>query len=193
MAAREAITRLLVAHREGDRQAFEQLVPLVYDDLRRIARRQIGRGGAAPTLNSTAIVHEAYFRLVDETGVPWQNRGHFFAIAARSMRRIIIDYARERHARKRGGGKVHVELEPDALAIDEHAESLLAIDRALTSMSAFSDRLARVVECRLFGGLSEAETAQALEVSVRTVQRDWRRGRAWLQRELPRPGGESRG
>lgn len=96
MAEREEITRLLIAHHQGDGEAFEQLVPLVYDDLRRLARRQIRRGGAARTLNATAIVHEAYLRLVDETSVPWQNRGHFFAIAARSMRRIIVDYARQR-------------------------------------------------------------------------------------------------
>ncbi len=185
MAERDEITRLLIAHHEGDREAFEQLVPLVYDDLRRIARRQIRRGGAAPTLNATAIVHEAYLQLVDEAGVPWQNRGHFFAIAARSMRRIIVDYARERQAQKRGGGQVHVELAPDAVAIDEQAETLLAIDQALTSIATFSKRLARVVECRLFGGLSEAETAQALDVSLRTVQRDWHRGRAWLHREMP--------
>ncbi len=186
MAEREEITRLLIAHHQGDREAFERLVPLVYDDLRRIARRQIGRSGAAATLNATAIVHEAYFRLVDADGVPWQNRGHFFAVAARSMRRIIVDYARERQAQKRGGGEIHVELKPNAVAIEEQAETLLAIDRALTSIAAFSERLARVVECRLFGGLSEAETAQALDVSVRTVQREWHRGRAWLQREMPR-------
>ncbi len=123
---------------------------------------------------------------MDESGVEWQSRGHFFAIAARSMRRIIVDYARKRQTQKRGGGQAHVELEPDAVAIGEQAETLLALDAALTSITAFSERLARVVECRLFGGLSEAETAQALDVSVRTVQRDWHRCRAWLQREMPR-------
>ena len=186
MAEREQITRLLIAHHEGDEEAFQRLVPLVYDDLRLIARRQIAKNGAAYTLNATALVHEAYFRLVDETNVPWQNRGHFFAIAARSMRRIIVDYARERKAKKRGGDKHHVELTPNAVAIEEQAETLLALDRALTKISDFSERLAQVVECRLFGGLTEEETAQALEVSVRTVQRDWLRARAWLQKEMPR-------
>ncbi len=187
MAEREQITHLLVAHHEGDEDAFKRLVPLVYNDLRQIARRQIFRSGAAYTLNATALVHEAYFRLVDETNVPWQNRGHFFAIAARSMRRIIVDYARERKAQKRGGDKQHVELTPNSVAIEEQAETLLALDRALTKITAFSERLAKVIECRLFGGLTEEETAQALEVSVRTVQRDWRRARAWLQKEMPRP------
>jgi RNA polymerase sigma factor (TIGR02999 family) len=161
-------------------------VPLVYQDLRVIARRQIARSGAAQTLNATALVHEAYFRLVDETKVPWQNRGHFFAIAARSMRRIIIDYARERQAQKRGGDAVHLELKPDAVAVEAQAETLLALDAALTRIAQFSERLAQVVECRLFGGLSDEETAQALDTSVRTVQREWSRAKAWLQREMPR-------
>lgn len=188
MDDREQITRLLIAHHQGDAGAFERLVPLVYQDLRRIAQRQIGKRGASPTLNPTALVHEAYFQLVDETRVPWQNRGHFFAIAARSMRRIIVDYARERGAQKRGGDQIRVELEPDLAGVEAQAETLLALDAALTAIAAFSDRLAQVVECRLFGGLSEEETAQALGVSVRTVQRDWARGRAWLQKEMPRPG-----
>jgi len=186
MDPHEEITRLLIAHHEGDEDAFQRLVPLVYDDLRVIARRQISKSGAARTLNATALVHEAYFRLVDETNVPWQNRGHFFAIAARSMRRIIVDYARERQAKKRGGGQIHLELKPEAVAIEEQADTLLALDAALTRIATFSERLARVVECRLFGGLTEEETAQALETSVRTVQRDWQRARAWLQKEMPK-------
>lgn len=185
-APRDEITRLLLAHHEGDAEAFRQLTSLVYDDPRRIAMRQIARGGAGETLNATALVHEAYLRLVDETRVEWQDRAHFFAIAARSMRRIIVDHARERRAQKRGGGQVHLELDPERIAVVEQAETLLALDAALAAMSAINERLAQVAECRLFGGLSEEETAQALSVSLRTVQRDWQRARAWLQREMPR-------
>lgn len=188
-ASREAITQLLLAHHAGDRDAFARLVPLVYDDLRRIARQQLHRfGGAAQTLNATALVHEAYFRLVDERRVDWQDRGHFFAIAARSMRRIIVDYARERGAQKRGGGLAHVELKTEELAVAEQAESIVALDQALSALGAFSERLAQVVECRVFGGLSEEETAAALGVPLRTAQREWQRARAWLAREMGPPG-----
>lgn len=183
---RDEITRLLLAHHEGDEEAFHQLTSLVYEDLRRIALRQIARGGAGATLSATVLVHEAYLRLIDETRVEWQDRSHFFAIAARSMRRIIIDHARERGAQKRGGGQAHVELDPERIVVVEQAETLLAIDAALAAMSDIDERLARVAECRLFGGLSEEETARALDVSLRTVQRDWQRARAWLQRDLPR-------
>lgn len=183
---RDEITRLLLAHHEGDEEAFHQLTSLVYDDLRRIALRQIARGGAGETLNATALVHEAYMRLIDETQVEWQGRAHFFAIAARSMRRIIIDHVRERRAQKRGGGQPHLELDPEQIAVVEQADTLLALDAALAAMSQIDERLAHVAECRLFGGLSEEETARALGVSLRTVQRDWQRARAWLQREMPR-------
>ena len=181
---REEITQLLIAHHAGDQGAFDRLLPLVYDDLRRIARRQLRRSGGAQTLNATALVHEAYFRLVDERRVDWQDRGHFFAIAARSMRRILVDYARERGAQKRGGGQAHVELRPDDIAVEEQAESLIALDQALATLGSFSERLARVVECRVFGGLSEEETAGALGISLRTSQREWQRARAWLAREM---------
>jgi RNA polymerase sigma factor (TIGR02999 family) len=185
----QEITRLLLAHQEGDEEAFHRLTSLIYDDLRRIALRQLARGGAGRaglTLNATALVHEAYLRLVDETGVEWQGRAHFFAIAARSMRRIIVDHARQRQARKRGGGQVRLDLDPERIAVEEQAETLLALDAALDSMREIDERLARVAECRLFGGMSEAETAEALAVSLRTVQRDWQRARAWLQRDMPR-------
>ena len=183
---RDEITHLLLAHHQGDEEAFHQLTSLIYEDLRRIALRQIARGGAGATLSATVLVHEAYLRLVDETRVEWQDRSHFFAIAARSMRRIIIDHARERGAQKRGGGQARVELDPERIAVEEQAETLLAIDAALAAMSDIDERLARVAECRLFGGLSDEETARALGVSLRTVQRDWQRARAWLQRDMPR-------
>lgn len=178
------ITRLLRAHHEGDREAFDELVPLVYDRLRRIARGQRARGGRGQTLDTTALVHEAYFRLVDETGVAWQDRSHFFAVCARAMRRILVDYARERTARKRGSGNPDLTLEPERLGVERQAEQVLAVDRALQSLASFNERLARLVECRYFAGLTEEETAEALGVSLRTVQRDWTRARAWLLKEL---------
>jgi RNA polymerase sigma-70 factor (ECF subfamily) len=192
---REAITGLLQAHHQGDSAAFERLVPLVYEDLRKIARRQLSRSASSPTLNATALVHEAWFQLVDETRVDWQSRGHFFAIAARAMRRIVVDHARERSAQKRGGGQGFVDLDPDSIAVEQQAENLLALDQALTTIASFSERLARVAECRLFGGLSEEETAAALEISLRTAQREWQRARAWLQKEMApaAPAGGSAG
>ncbi len=178
------ITRLLRAHHQGDRAAFDRLVPLVYDRMRRIARGQLQRAGRGQTLDTTSLVHETYLQLVAETGVGWQDRSHFFAICARAMRRILVDYARERTAQKRGGGKPDLRLEPERLSVEQQAEQVLAVDRALEGLAAFNERLARVVECRYFAGLSEDETAQALAVSLRTVQRDWMRARAWLRKEL---------
>ncbi len=178
------ITNLLIAHRDGDRQAFEDLVPLVYEDLRRIARRQLGRHRAQGTLNTTALVHEAYLKLVDQTRVEVNDRNHFFAIAARAMRQIIIDYARKRNAQKRGGGVRPISLDKVQIAVTEQAEMLLTIDSALERLSALNERLTRVFECRYFAGLSEQETADALAMSLRTVQRDWMKGKAWLRREL---------
>ncbi|HVS63891.1 MAG TPA: sigma-70 family RNA polymerase sigma factor [Thermoanaerobaculia bacterium] len=180
------ITRLLQAHHGGDRAAFDQLVPLVYDRLRRIARGQLGRRGRGRghTLDTTSLVHEAYMELVDETGVAWKDRSHFFAIGARAMRRILVDYARERTAQKRGGGKPDLTLEPELHGVEQQAEQVLAVDRALESLAGFNERLARLVECRYFAGMTEEETAEALDISLRTVQRDWTRARAWLQKEL---------
>lgn len=178
------ITSLLIAHRDGDAQAFEDLVPLVYDDLRRIARRQLARNRVRGTLNTTALVHEAYLKLVDQTRVEVNDRNHFFAISARAMRQIIIDYARKRFAQKRGGGIRPVSLDKVQIAVTEQAEMLLAIDTALAKLSALNERLTRVFECRYFAGLSEQETADALSMSLRTVQRDWMKGKAWLRREL---------
>lgn len=178
------ITRLLQAHHEGDRAAFDALVPLVYERLRRIARGQIRRGGGGRTLDTSALVHEAYVQLVEETGVEWQNRSHFYAICARAMRRILVDYSRRRRARKRGGGVPDLALDPETLSVEEQAELVLAVDRALDGLAAFDERLGRVVECKFFAGMTEEETALALDLSVRTVQRDWQRSRAWLRKEL---------
>ena len=178
------ITRLLIAHRDGDRKAFEELVPLVYDDLRRIARRQLARHRSQGTLNTTALVHEAYLKLVDQSRVEINDRGHFFAIAARAMRQIIIDYARKRSAVKRGSGQTPISLDKVQIAVHEQAEVLLTIDDALHRLSTLNERLTRVFECRFFAGLTEKETAEALDLSLRTVQRDWMKGKAWLRREL---------
>jgi RNA polymerase sigma factor (TIGR02999 family) len=175
------ITQLLKRHGAGERAAFDALVPIVYSRLRDIARRQRRRDGAmSDTLSTTALLQEAYLQLVEETGVEWQNRAHFFAISARAMRRILVDAARERSRLKRGGGEVKLELTPDLAAIDDSAEDVLAVNLALDRLREFNDRMAQVVECRYFGGLSEEETAAALDTSLRTVQRDWLRARAWL-------------
>jgi RNA polymerase sigma factor (TIGR02999 family) len=178
------ITALLAAHREGDPEAFDRLVPLVYDDLRRIASRQLRRLRGAATLDTTALVHEAYLRLVDQPVLDVDDRNHFFGIAARAMRQIVIDHARKRGAQKRGGGRSPVSLDRVQIAIHEQAEVLLALDEALERLGLLNERLTRVFECRYFAGLSEQETADALAVSLRTVQRDWVKGRAWLRREL---------
>jgi len=178
------ITQLLRRHRAGDRGAFDHLVGLVYQHLRQTARRQVARGWASRTLDTTALVHEAYLQLAGETSVDWQDRRHFFAIAARAMRRILVDHARYRGARKRGGGLRPVDLDRLAASADDQLELVLIVDEALTGLEAFNDRLARVVECRYFAGLTEEETAAALDSSLRTVQRDWTRARAWLLEAL---------
>jgi RNA polymerase sigma factor (TIGR02999 family) len=179
------ITRLLRQHLAGEAEAFDRLVPLVYERLREIARRQLRRQSSAQTLDTTALVHEAYLQLVDETGVSWQDRSHFYAITARAMRRIVVDHVRQRVALKRGGGQAALEIDEDVVggAVGE-AELVIAVDRALDSLSAFNDRLSRLVECRFFAGMTEEETAEALGISLRTVQRDWIRAQAWLRREL---------
>lgn len=182
------ITRLLQRHREGDREAFDRVMPLVYQQLRIIARRQLARGGPRGLmLDTTSLVQEAYLQLVEENGVDWQNRGHFFAICARAMRRIMVDDARRRLAAKRGGGAVEVTLKPDMVVDANEPERLLAIDDALSKLAAFNPRLAQLVECRYFAGMTEEETAEAMQSSLRTVQRDWMRARAWLLKALDSP------
>jgi RNA polymerase sigma factor (TIGR02999 family) len=168
----------------GDRDAFDRLVSLVYEHLRQVARAQLARGWPGNTIGTTALVHEAYVQLVKETGVTWQDRGHFFAISARAMRRILVDHVRHRRARKREGGRARVSLDDAHLTVDAQTETIAAVDQALTTLEALGGRLVRVVECRYFAGMTEAETAAALGISVRTVQRDWLRARAWLLKEL---------
>jgi RNA polymerase sigma factor (TIGR02999 family) len=177
------VTALLAAYRAGDGHAWERAFEIVYDDLRRVARAQL-RGGSSPTLDTTSLVNEAYLRLVGgHEGSPG-NRPHFMALAARAMRHIIIDYARERHALKRGGGARHVDLEAIEVAADDQAEQLLALNAALAALGDVDARLVQVVECRFFTGMTEEETAATLDTSLSTVQRDWKRAKAWLREEI---------
>lgn len=178
------IGTLLIRSRDGDRHAFDALYARLYADLHDAAHGQLRRYGRGGTLDTTSLVHEAYLRMLDEKSAPWSCRAHFLAIAARAMRRAIVDYVRERTAQKRGGGRPHVTLSSQELGAADDPGTLIAIDDALTGLAEFNERLTHVAECRLFGGLTEGETAEALGVSLRTAQRDWQRARAWLQREL---------
>lgn len=180
------VTALLMAWREGDEKALARLTPLVYDELHRLAGAYMRREHAGHTLQTTALVNEAYLRLVDSSRVQWQNRAHFFAIAAQLMRRILIDFARKRAYEKRGGAWQRITF-ADGLGLAADIDfDLLAIDEALERLARLDARKARVIELRFFGGLSLEETAEALRVSTDTVGRDWRAAKAWLKRELQR-------
>jgi RNA polymerase sigma-70 factor, ECF subfamily len=179
------VTRLLLAWNQGDQSAIERLMPLVYDELRRLAERHFRRERVGHTLQPTAVVHEAYFRLVDQTRVTWKNRGHFFAVASQAMRRILVDYARARAADKRGGGEKRVTLASAEAPPEPSGEvDLLALDEALTRLKVLDGAQAQIVELRFFGGLSIEETAEALETSASSVKREFRSAKAWLYREL---------
>ena len=182
--SKEEVTQLLIAYGQGDSQALDQLLPVVYSELHRIAMRQMRHERADHTLNATALVHEAYLKLTDQNQISWQNRAHFFAIASRVMRQVLISYARKHNAEKRGGGTPDTLLEGKEIALNERADELIALDEALTRLSTFDERLAQVVEYRFFGGLTIEETATVLEVSSMTVKRDWNKAKAWLFREL---------
>lgn len=178
------ITGLLRAWRGGESDAFERLLPLVYDDLLRLAHARLVREAPGHTLDTSALVHESYLTLVDQSGVEWVDRYHFLAVAAQAMRRVLVDYARRHRAEKRGSGVRHQSLDDAMQVADERADTLLALDDALRGLAEVDERLARVVECRFFGGLTEEETAQVLSVNVRTVRRDWTKAKGWLHREL---------
>lgn len=188
----EDITGLLRAWRNGDGEALNALTPLVYERLRQLARGYARREPDRGSLQPTAIVHEAYLRLVEATEVDWQDRAHFFAVAARVMRRVLIDAARARRASKRGGDVAHVDhsnpfdFDTVPAATSDPAAALCQLDDALTSLAKLDVRRAQVIELRFFGGLTVEETAQALDVSPQTVMRDWSLARAWLARELGR-------
>lgn len=184
MDSQNDITGLLMAWRAGDSAAVERLFPLVYEELRRIAHRQLGRERPDHTLGTTALVHEAYLRLVDQTRAQLTDRAHFFAIAARVMRRILVDYARQHQALKRGGAVTHISLSEAPVTAAERAETLVALDEALTRLAEVDERLPQVIECRFFGGLTEEETAEALGITARTVRRDWIKAKGWLARAL---------
>jgi len=180
----QRLTELLVAWSDGDQKALDELFPLVYDELRQVARRQMRRERPGHTLRTTALVNDAYLRLVDQREVRWQNRAHFFAIAAQMMRRILVDHARAKRYEKRGGGAAHVPLEEAAVLVHGKEAEIVALDEALTTLAGIDPRRARVVELRYFGGLSNEEIAEVLKVSPNTVTRDWNMARAWLYREL---------
>ena len=188
-ASSPTVTQLLVAWSGGDRAAIEPLMALVYDELKRLARWHLGpeRGH---TLQPTALVHEAYIKLVDQRSVDWQNRAHFFAIAARLMRRIVLQSARRRRAAKRGGGAVEIDIEDDAIPAAEPGLDVIVLDEALTRLAAMDSRQAQVVELRYFGGLNIDETAVVLGVSAGTVKREWRSAKAWLLKEVTRSARE---
>jgi len=178
------VTHWLQAWREGDQGALERLTSLVYQELRRLAHRYMARQRPGHTLQTTALVHEVYLRLVDVQGVAWQDRAHFFAVCAQMMRRILIDFARSRQYLKRGGGAVQVSFE-EALAVPHKPPAdLVALDDALSTLAGIDPRKAQVVELRFFGGLSVEETAEVLKVSPQTVMRDWNAAKVWLLREL---------
>lgn len=178
------VTVLLHRMHAGDSAALGRLLPLVYDELRAAARRALAREQPGHTLHPSDLVHEAYFKLVGAGGTDWQDRAHFHAVAARTMRQVLVEHARRRLAGKRGGGAVHVTLGDVESARPAGDEELVALDDALERLDAVQPRLRTLVEHRYFGGLSERETAEVLGVSERTVQRDWARARAWLHKEL---------
>ena len=178
--ADDAVSEALLAYRQGSPGAFDRLVALVYEDLRRIARRQLVRLRPGHTINSTGLVHEAYLKMVDQSRVSWQDRSHFFAVAARAMRQILVDHARRRGRLKRGGDAQPTALEDVMTPVAADAERILLIHDALDRLTAVDTRLTQVVECRFFAGYSEDETAEVLGVSSRTVRRDSIRARAWL-------------
>jgi RNA polymerase sigma factor (TIGR02999 family) len=178
------VTHLLLAWSEGDADAQQQLIPLVYEELRRLAKRYMARERPDHTLQATALVNEAYLRLVDVRQVCWQNRAHFFAVSAQLMRQILVDLARSRHYQKRGGKAQPVSLEDALLVSRERDSALVALDDALKALATFDPRKSQVVELRYFGGLSIEESAEALKVSPDTVMRDWKLAKVWLLREI---------
>lgn len=180
------ITKLLLDWRDGDGGALDRLMPLVYEELRRMANHYLRNERKGHTLQTAALVNEVYLRLIDHENIAWQNRAHFFGVAAQAMRRILVDHARARNYQKRGGGAQQVSLDQAASLAGDRAAELIALDEALQELAKMDERKARVVELRYFGGLSMEETAEALGVSVPTVTRDWNTAKAWLMRELSR-------
>ncbi len=182
------LTQLLARVREGEEGALEELMPQVYQELRSIARRQLIGQKKDRTLNTTALVHEAFLKLAAAQSPDWNDRCHFYAVAATAMRQIVVDHARRHASQKRGGSWQRVDLEIETLQVEQQADLLLDLDRALSKLTELNQRLTRVVECRFFAGMSEIETAAALGITDRTVRRDWIKARAYLHRELGATG-----
>ena len=178
------VTQLLLDAQRGDTSAFDRLWSLVYDELQRIAHAQLRRERDDHTLHTTGLVHEAYLKLADQTQVEWRSRAQFFAICARAMRQILIDYARKRTAEKRGGDQTPTTLSGKPLGFEVRMHEFVALDEALNRLDAVDERLRQVVEYKFFGGMTEKEVAEVLGISARTVQRDWVKARAWLYKEL---------
>lgn len=193
MADADEITSLAQRWSEGDESALEQLIELTYPKLRRLARRHARSDGNDPTIDTTALVHEAYLHLAGDSDSVWPSRAHFFAFCSKVMRRVVIDYARRRNAEKRGGTLVRVPLAEGMASIESQVAEVLQVEQALERLAARDERMARVVECRFFGGLSIDETAEALDTSPRTVVRDWTRARAYLLRTLDGPSADAPG
>ena len=181
---RHDVTQLLVAWSNGDEAARDQLIPLVYEELHRLAHHYMSRERPGHTLQTSALVNEAFVRLVDQQDVHWQNRSHFFGIAAQMMRRVLVDYARSRQYQKRGGNVVQVSLNEKLIVSDEQTAEVVALDDALKSLATFDQRKCQIVELRFFAGLSIEEAAQVLGTSPGTVMRDWTLAKAWLRKEI---------
>ncbi|HEV2802719.1 MAG TPA: sigma-70 family RNA polymerase sigma factor [Pyrinomonadaceae bacterium] len=186
----QEITELLAAWGRGERDALDKLTPLVYAELRRIARRQMSRERGGHTLQATALVNEAFIRLSGQTNYSWQDRAHFYAVCAQVMRHILIDHARAQQRDKRGGGALQVSLGEVALPVGERSDELLALDEALRALETLDPQKGRIVELRYFAGLDIEETAEVLKISQTTVRREWRRAKAWLYRALAEGGGD---
>ncbi len=191
--SRAEITQLASQWSNGDASAFDRLIELVYEDLRRIAHHHLGVGAPDTVVNTTVLVHEAYVKLAGTDEATWPSRAHFFAFCSQAMRHILIDFARKRGAEKRGGDRIRVPLSEDSAAVDTDIGELLAVEEALHKLEARNARMARIVECRFYGGMSVVDTADALETSTRTVEREWARARAYLAHVLSDADGPATG
>jgi len=179
----QEITQLLTRWSSGDKAALDELIPLVYPELRRLARMYMGRENSGHTLQTSALINEAYLRLVNQQDVEWQDRAHFFAVAAQVMRHILVDHARKYRFSKRGGGAEHVPLDELAVVCDERAAELIALDDALNRLAIMDPRKSQIIELRFFGGLTVEETAEVMKLAPITIMREWRAAKAWLGRE----------
>jgi len=193
MAPSSDTTQLLLDSRQGHKEALDELMPLVHDELRDIAHRLLQKRPAGHMLTTTALVHEAYLKLIDQSRVEWSDRAHFQALSARVMRQILIDYFRKQTAEKRGGDAPMISLEEGKIPVDQRGDTLLALDEALTRLSDRDPRKAQIVMYQFFGGMTQRAIADVLDISTRTVRREWRKARAWLARELSGEGIEEDG